>query len=373
MSLTPDTKQTEELVNELKNHGKIMVLAGQSPMSTEIIDSLKTIQKNFNWVLIGDIIANIHELEHAITSHDIMLNNSTEDHELKPELLITFGHSILSKNLKNFIRTHQPVEHWHIGQDQEVVDTFKSLTKKVLLNPNIFFRIIEKSALAWNKSQINYFNYWKEKDVRARTYINDFFETEKFSEFHAVQKIVSQLPETCHLHLANSMTVRYANYLKPDKKKISIWSNRGTSGIDGCLSTAVGHAINTNCLNVIVTGDLAFFYDRNALWHNHVPDNLRIIILNNHGGGIFRLINGPNQLEELEEFFETNQKLVAANTARDFGMKYFNVKSLDALPGFLEQFFDEKAGPSILEIETDPKINQQVFENFKQKSAQLWK
>lgn len=374
LSLTPGTKQIEELENALKIHGKIMILAGQSQLNKVLVDSLKIIQKNLKWVLIGDIIANIHELEYAITSHDIVLNNPSENDELKPDLLITFGQSILSKRLKNYIRTHQPAEHWHVGEDQEIVDTFKSLTKKVLMSPKTFFKIIEKSALTLNKSQNNYFNLWKEKDVRARAFVNNFFENEKLSEFHAVQKIIAQLPETCHLHLANSMTVRYANYLKPDKKnQISIWSNRGTSGIDGCLSTAVGHAINTNFLNVIVTGDLAFFYDRNALWHNHVPANLRIIILNNHGGGIFRLINGPNQLDELEEFFETNQKLTAVNTARDFGMKYFTVKSLDALPGFLEQFCDEKAGPSILEIETDPIINRQIFESFKHKSALLWK
>ena len=94
--------------------------------------------------------------------------------------------------------------------------------------------------------------------------------------------------------------------------------------------------------------------------------------MNNHGGGIFRLINGPKQLNELETYFETNQKLTAANTARDFNMKYFMVKSMNALPDLLEQFFSKESGPSILEIETDPKTNQQVFEEFKLQAAQLW-
>ena len=78
---------------------------------------------------------------------------------------------------------------------------------------------------------------------------------------------------------------------------------------------------------VLLTGDVAFFYDRNAFWHNYPVPNLRVVLFNNHGGGIFRLIDGPRQQPELEEFFETRQLLTAENTARDFG--------LALLPGFV--------------------------------------
>ena len=373
MEMTSTVKQAEHLKNELKIHKKIMVLAGQSPLNKELINLLMKIQKNLKWVVVGDIIANIHGLQHMISSHDIILNNLSEIYELQPDLLITFGKTVLSKSLKTFIRTNQPAEHWQIGEDHEVIDAFKSLTKKVLLNPIVFFKIVEESSLVLNKTQNNYFNRWKEKELQANAFVGKYFKVEKFSEFHAVQKVIAQLPEPCHLHLANSMPVRYANFIGiENNKETEVWANRGTSGIDGCLSTALGHAINSSDLNVIVTGDMAFFYDRNALWHSHIPSNLRVVILNNHGGGIFRLLNGPKQLDELEEYFETRQNLNAANTARDFGMKYFMVKTMDALPGILEQFFEEKTGPSILEIETDPKINRQVFEDFNQKAIQLW-
>ena len=96
-------------------------------------------------------------------------------------------------------------------------------------------------------------------------------------------------------------------------------------------------------------------------------------MLNNHGGGIFRLINGPKQLDELEDYFEARQKLNAANTARDFGLNYFTIKSMEALPDLLTKFFDPKTGPAILEIETNPKTNQQVFEEFNHKAILLWK
>ena len=116
------------------------------------------------------------------------------------------------------------------------------------------------------------------------------------------------------------MAVRYANILGiPQGRQIEVFANRGTSGIDGCTSTAVGAALaQPERPVVLLTGDVAFFYDRNAFWHNYPTPNLRVVLFNNHGGGIFRLIDGPRQQPELEEFFETRQPLTAENTAPGF-------------------------------------------------------
>ncbi len=367
----PTSEWKEAVIHELKPYDKILLVVGQTRISSELKKLLNQIQKKLKWVIVGDITANIHELDHAVLHHDILLENEQNKKPLQPDLLITFGQSILSKNLKTFLRNGHSMAHWHVDTNSDVVDPFKVLTQKIALHPEVFFDIIASYLWEPNPKQNSYFNHWIERDLQSTAFLQDFFKTEKASEFHAVERILSGLPDHCHLHLANSMTVRYANYFGlKNKKQVAAWSNRGTSGIDGCVSTAVGHAINSDDLNIIITGDLAFFYDRNALWHHHLPHNLRIIVLNNHGGGIFRLINGPKQLDELETYFETPQKLTAANTARDFGMTYFMVKSTEALPDMLGKFFSPQAGPSILEIETDPKTNQQVFEAFKQKSAQ---
>ena len=366
--------QKTELIKEVKKFGKIMVLAGQHPINKKVIEFLNNIQKHLKWVIIGDVISNIHHLEHSIIHHDIILGDPEEATDLKPDLLLSFGNSVLSKQLKSFIRSNTPAQHWHIEENETVVDTFNSLTKKIPSGPEPFFKLFIGNQLELSKTQNDYFNHWKEKDVQANLFLGSYLARNERSEFHVVKTVLANLPSFSTLHLANSMPVRYVNYLGIDpQKEISVWSNRGTSGIDGCLSTVVGHAHNSSSIHTLITGDMAFFYDRNALWHNHIPANLRIVILNNHGGGIFRLINGPKELEELEEFFEMKQKLNAANTARDFGMNYYTIKTMSVLPDMLEKFFSEKSGASILEIETDPKLNQKVFEEFKHKSKQLWK
>ena len=162
------------------------------------------------------------------------------------------------------------------------------------------------------------------------------------------------------------MAVRYANLLGFDyRKNIEVFANRGTSGIDGCLSTAVGAALQTNNLVYLFIGDVAFFYDRNGLWNNYLPNNLRIVVFNNAGGGIFRLIDGPSQQPELEEFFETKQNLTAKSTILEAGFEYFSAKNQSELNDTLKEFNENSGKSKCLEIFSDGRINQKVFKEFK--------
>ncbi len=116
---------------------------------------------------------------------------------------------------------------------------------------------------------------------------------------------------------------------------------------------------------IILTGDVAFFYDRNAFWHNYALPNLRVVLFNNHGGGIFRIIDGPRQQPELEEFFETRQALTAENTAKDFNLRYFPVSSFEELEAALPVFFAAETGAALLEVFTDSKTNAAFFEEYR--------
>jgi 2-succinyl-5-enolpyruvyl-6-hydroxy-3-cyclohexene-1-carboxylate synthase len=363
-----ESHQTDQLIDELTSFNRILIVAGQGQRSLSLIEALEIIQKKYHWVLIGDIISNVHPVAGVIQKHDMILMNKERKGTLAPDLLITFGQSVLSKSLKGFLQNAESTAHWHIGVEGRVVDTFKSLTRKVMLDPEQFFNTVIDGHPAESSEQHSYQQNWIVAENEVREKLGNFLQETGAGEFLVTAKIMDSLPHDCHLHLANSMPVRYVNFLGLNNNpKIKTWANRGTSGIDGCTSTAVGHALNSLKLQVLITGDMAFFYDRNALWHNGIPENLRIIILNNHGGGIFRLIDGPKQLDELEMYFETHQKLNAENTAKDFGLKYFSTRSIDELPELLNLFFSVDTGAAILEIETDAKVNQQVFETFKKR------
>jgi 2-succinyl-5-enolpyruvyl-6-hydroxy-3-cyclohexene-1-carboxylate synthase len=355
------------IAEKLRSYQRILLVVGQGQWSEDVLKTLDDVQKHLRWVVLGDVIGNIHSLEHAITYHELILINGSLANDLSPDLLITIGQSVLSKGLKNLLRDHKPSAHWHIGDQLGLVDTFQCLSDLYTVDPYSFLQGMLQHPATPRSSQMDYFDLWYSNQKRCRDRFSDFWETATQGEYRAVKDILSALPDDCVLHLANSMPVRYVNYLGiPERLKgVEVWSNRGTSGIDGCTSTMVGHAINSEKLHILLTGDVAFFYDRNGLWHQHVPDNVRIIVLNNHGGGIFRLIDGPRQQPELEECFEAKQVLGVKNTARDFGFTFYHVGDLVELADILPRLFDAATGKAILEIETDSQTNQEVFDAFR--------
>ena len=215
----------------------------------------------------------------------------------------------------------------------------------------------------------DYAAQWQQAEQRARRFLAAFRARPDapFNEFSTFGHVLDHVPPHTALHLANSMAVRYANILGlPPGRPIAIFANRGTSGIDGCTSTAVGAALAQPQRPVVVlTGDVAFFYDRNAFWHNYPLPNLRVVLFNNHGGGIFRIIDGPRQQPELAEYFETRQALTAENTCRDFGLGYFPVSSFAELEAALPVFFADETGAALLEVFTDSKTNAAFFEHYR--------
>jgi 2-succinyl-5-enolpyruvyl-6-hydroxy-3-cyclohexene-1-carboxylate synthase len=254
--------------------------------------------------------------------------------------------------------------HWHIQAGTTAPDTFQSLTRVIQSNNSLLF-LSELSART-SKIPGNYYGVWSAQENRYSDTIPRFFSQENtFSEFEAINFVINNLPDNSVLHLANSMPVRYANYIGIQKERnIQVCCNRGTSGIDGTLSTALGSALSTDKIVTVITGDMAFFYDRNALWNNYIPSNLRIVILNNHGGGIFRMIEGPDRLPELDEYFETEQPLTAENTAKDHKLEYHFCKKREEVENILPSFFSISK-TSVLEIETDSKSNTELFRKFK--------
>jgi 2-succinyl-5-enolpyruvyl-6-hydroxy-3-cyclohexene-1-carboxylate synthase len=141
------------------------------------------------------------------------------------------------------------------------------------------------------------------------------------------------------------------------------YGNRGTSGIDGSLSTAVGFSMFSDQINTLILGELSFFYDSNALWNHHFPQNLRIIVLNNGGGNIFRLIGGPRQSPALNDHFVAQHNLKAEGLANAFGINYQKAANEEELLKALNTIFVPGFSVSvILEVLTDGEISAEVFQ-----------
>jgi len=361
-----------DFLNKFQSYDNILIAVGQHEKDDKLTTILQKLQDEFHVVCIGDTISNLGF--EAISKHDIFLK--PENDQFRPELLITFGKSFISKGLKTYLRKNKALDHWHLQINEHLIDTFQSLTKIIPMKPLDFFTKIyedldfEKFKAGEEERDENFKIEWTNQQRKANIYLEKFFTSkinlENFNEFFVVKNVLDAIPVGAQLHLANSMSVRYANYIGIDAKQgIEVFANRGTSGIDGCVSTAVGQALTTDKLVFLLVGDVAFFYDRNGLWNQYLPNNLRIILLNNHGGGIFRIIEGPNQQPELADYFETVQPMNAKNTASDAGLDYFFVKNQKELLENMAEFLNNCGKSKLLEVETDSVQNALIFKNFK--------
>lgn len=365
-------KELKPLLTELTGYQKVMLVAGQNDYHEGLLKAVEKFIKIHKVALLGDVISNFHSLSTNIPLAEIFLGQCSESvaQSLQPDLLITFGKSVISKNLKVFLRKNLSLHHWHIQPGGLSSDTFQALTRIIYAEPKLFFESLstpphlDKFEL---QKKDNYANLWKAEMHRAQLASLAFFSKSGFNELTGIREIINALPERCNLHLANSMAVRYANLIGLAEKGngVRVFSNRGTSGIDGCTSTAVGHALSSDVPNILITGDLAFFYDRNAFWHNYPIPNLHVVVVNNHGGVIFNLIDGPGDLPEANEFFITRQRLSARHLAHEFGFQFQEADNLKQLKSSFKDFFKFDGPTRILEITTDQASSKESFNQFK--------
>lgn len=344
---------------------KKMVICGQLQEDPALLEQLKIFANDSSVVVLVENTSNLVDPKflHCI---DRTLNSIEEvlEADYAPDLLITIGGAVVSKKIKAFIRKHQPKEHWKIGFEFPYMDTYQALTHSFQAEPFHFFHSLNE--LNYNKNTSNYGSKWKQLDYLIQDKMLAFFEKCTFADISTFDVVLDYLPENCHLHLANSSVVRYAQLFDPIKS-ITYWSNRGTSGIDGSSSTAVGAAhANPEKLHVLITGDVSFFYDSNAFWNQYLTQNLRIILINNAGGGIFKIIAGPDTSKQSNDYFVAQHHHTAEGICQAFNMHYFSVDSLEALADKMSDFYTYSSDnrPKLLEIFTPSELNPEALEAF---------
>ncbi|MBX2966289.1 MAG: 2-succinyl-5-enolpyruvyl-6-hydroxy-3-cyclohexene-1-carboxylic-acid synthase [Cyclobacteriaceae bacterium] len=369
----------KQLAKELSGYHKILLVGGQQQHEAAVTQFIEQVIQKHNLPLVGDVISNLHDINNLVRHADLFLSQANEEvkKSLQPDLLITFGESVISKNIKLFLRQFPAKAHWHIQPAGTPADTFQGLTRTIHTEPAEFFDFLDKSETPENfehQKQSNYQKLWEIEERKALRCLEEFFPQPEFAELELVSELIKSLPEDCTLHLANSMSVRYTNFigLTANKKNVLVFSNRGTSGIDGCTSTAVGHALANNKPAILITGDMAFFYDRNAFWNNYPTPNLRVVVLNNHGGTIFNMIDGPSSLPESGEFFVTRQNLSAKKLCEEFGFDYLKIDNRRKVANILKDFLDFDGSTKILELETSHNLNKTIFESLKKKIKQQY-
>jgi len=354
-----DVDELQKYADVWNTSTKKIVLVGEHFPSELLQIQLDHLTKDPSVLVLIENTANVSN-EKFINSIDKLIFPLEENElaQFQPDILLTLGGMIVSKKIKQHLRKFQPKLHWHVDA-KRAFDTFHCLNHHFEISPELFF---SQFFFLTKPVKSDYQQFWlAKKAIRIQKH-HEFIENCDFSDLKTFDILLNSIPKNTQLQLSNSSIIRYSQ-LFDIENSINVFCNRGTSGIDGSTSTAIGAAVASNQNTVFITGDISFFYDSNALWNNYIPTNFRIILVNNGGGGIFRFIPGPQQSNALD-YFETPHKLTAEHLCKMYKFEYATAHNENELKSELNNFYEDSNLPKLLEIFTPREENDNVLKAY---------
>lgn len=349
---TPQINHEDILSLQQKN----MVIVGLLPSNEKLNTKLQELAQRNDTIVITETTSNQHG-EGFIGNVDSLIAVMQDGNTYAPDYIVTIGGQIVSKKLKEYLKQYPATEHVHIS---EAGDAWHSLGAK-----NFIAVQAEIDNFTWAavKNTSNYKAQWQALQNKTNDLAQQYFAALPFCDLKVHELLANSFPQGTNVQYGNSTPIRYSNLFKL-REDLTINSNRGTSGIDGCVSTATGAAYANGKPTVLIVGDISFLYDSNALWNNYLSPHLRIIIINNSGGNIFRVLDGPTKVQGFETFFETKHNHTAKHLASMYGIPYYFCAAQAELEEQLKTFFEPSKHPKILEVKTDNELSAAKYKGY---------
>jgi 2-succinyl-5-enolpyruvyl-6-hydroxy-3-cyclohexene-1-carboxylate synthase len=360
----PQPKNFKSVQSKWNKSKRILVVVGTLSPDTLSSNSISVLAHDPRVIVLHEITSNLHHhnfiahIDRVILPIEKEKNSQEIFQSLVPDLLITMGGMVVSKKIKSLLRSYKGVPHHHVGTDR-ALDTYYLGVRQLQIDPNSFFGNL--NSLSDHKA--NYQSQWLQLSREREIAHDSFLAKAPFSDLLVFDKIMRAIPKNYLLQWANSSPIRYAQLFTVPTDSQS-FCNRGTSGIEGSISTAVGAAVSSDRPTLTITGDLSFFYDANALWNQYIPANFRLIVVNNGGGGIFRILPNAKETPGFENYFETKHKRTAKHMAKQYGLSYQSVRTSISLRFALGRFFSKSTRGKILEISTPSTTNDLVLQSY---------
>lgn len=321
-------------VIEKMRESRIAVIYGQStPVSQEFIEKLNAFASRFDCVIAKEHLSNLNCSKSVNMFNMLKVKNLNHDMivDIKPNIVITVnaGTATITRDFVKRYRVN--IEHWDIIESGNVEDPYRKLTKIFAFDFNGF---IDKvlSLTGEMETGDSMYRAWKK-------YENAYYvQPQKYGQYYAVTSLVSRLPASSVLHIANSNTIRMAlaNQIDPS---IKVYCNRGTNGIDGSASTFMGQCAVSKEPCFLMIGDLSFFYDMNSLWNKDLNGNVRIMLFNNKGAGLLRFHDS--------KAITFSHNAVAKGWVESLGFRYLSSTNKEEFDSALNEFVSDKSDRAI--------------------------
>lgn len=355
----------EQLAERAVN-ARILVVAGFMPPREELNRVLTKLIGFGNVALIAETISNLYVgygEGDCISTVDALIRSGQLEY---PDIVITVGGAIVSRMLKEFLRSASSAsgkscaEHWSVGYNHTTVDCFRMMNVRADCDPVVFFREFIaamvrrlRSAQALSGDCEGYGARVRRAQRGIAAALDNCVDAGGWTEAMAVKILLEELPRRDNLCISNGGSIRYVQLLTR-RMNHAQYCNRGVSGIEGSTSTAVGVALSYGP-TWLLTGDMSLCHDLGGLYaassQKKLPA-LKIVVISNQGGGIFRFIEAARGLDIREEMLCVDVKHDLKRMAAAFGFRYFEAEGCDEMRAALTMM-KETDEPTLLNVKVD--------------------
>lgn len=346
-----------------------MIVIGQLAHGTVSHETIRSLSEKY--VVMSEPLSNpsymtIHfdEAIRYIVSDNSSINDDEDDKTAYyPDYVIYVGDTLVSKPARRFLRNAKAPSCLITPDAADIHDPLMTLTDIVECDTDSINALLASLCDAPdNDERCRFHDRWQ-SFLDAYAAHADAYAPE-YSQMATVKYFEEQLADLdidiC-VHYANSSAVRLACIYAQHY----VWCNRGVNGIEGSLSTAAGFSLATHDMTVCVIGDLSFFYDQNALWNSNLRGNLRIILLNNRGGGIFRQLPGLSDSPAADDLVMASHENTAQGICTQNDIGYMSAKNMDEMQiGVVTLLTRESERPMLLEVFTDSNDDVKALEKY---------
>lgn len=345
---------------------KILLVAGFLAPDHRLDRAVRMFASYPNVTVMAETLANLHDPQPLSTMVDSVLCDMTEEQkrEMRPDLVISMGGALVSRMLKQYLRDYPPRFHWSIGHSNYFCDCFKALTHRIDVAAAPFLRQLCGAMRKTRRdAEAGYAARWLELRKRSLSLSREYIDRSPWSDLKALDYVLTN-GRFDNIFVSNGTAVRYSQLIPHSSH--AEYCNRGVSGIDGSTSTAVGGAWAYKGTTCLISGDISWLYDSGASALGDMPYDMRIVVLENSGGGIFRFIKSTSGIpeEKLERYFCVNDLPQIADIAEAYGIDTMTVADMDQLRSGMQWLAERSGFPRLLVVSTPPKESAEVLTRY---------
>ncbi len=367
-------KVFRNLLEKLNKTEKGIIIVGPENYRDDFNKKVVLLSEKLNYPILADgasqLRFNAHSKKNIISNYDAIFRSEEFSKKHKPDIILHFGRTVTSKGLENYL-TNIKCQKYLINEFGDIFDPTNNTTDSFRYLPSLFCDEIN-NEINKKRTGSDWLKIFIKADKATEIIKDKIISRAKFkNECRIISEIINLIPERSNIMLSNSMPIRDFDYFASNtNKKVTVYNNRGSSGVDGIISTAIGITERSKKPTVLLTGDIAFYYDLNGLLlSKKISVPLTIVLINNNGGGIFRVLPISEYKNVFEKYFLTCHNLNFSDIIKGFGVKHTLVKNWNHFRKSFNTAIKNKT-THVIELRTDSKHSLKIRKQYWDKVRQ---